>query len=154
WPRQTRPGTPIGMSDAPTLRGTLFVVGPGPGAPGLLTPDAAAALEEAEVVGYRAWHSVGSYWTLALSPLVRGRESRPPAADPVMAPLGPLRTTRGGSGRARSARGPRRGSRRTSAWPWHTRPTPPPASPPHAGAPPATSPPRPAPAAPASPARS
>ena len=37
-------------------RGTLWIVGLGPGAPGLLTPDAAAALAAAEVVvGYRGY---------------------------------------------------------------------------------------------------
>ena len=36
--------------------GTLTIVGLGPGSPGLLTPDAAAALEAAEVVvGYRGY---------------------------------------------------------------------------------------------------
>lgn len=37
-------------------RGTLFVVGLGPGSPGLLTPDAGAAIDAAEVVvGYRGY---------------------------------------------------------------------------------------------------
>jgi len=36
--------------------GILFVVGLGPGAPGLLTPDAARAIERADaVVGYRGY---------------------------------------------------------------------------------------------------
>src|SRR4051794_10157857 len=36
--------------------GTLFVVGIGPGSPGLLTPDASAAIEAADVVvGYRGY---------------------------------------------------------------------------------------------------
>src|SRR5688572_24886450 len=40
----------------PNRRGILYIVGLGPGAPGLLTPDAAAALERAEtVVGYRGY---------------------------------------------------------------------------------------------------
>src|SRR5207237_382564 len=44
------------MNTARTTRGRLYVVGLGPGSPGLLAPDASAALAEAEVVvGYRGY---------------------------------------------------------------------------------------------------
>jgi precorrin-3B C17-methyltransferase len=44
------------MNHAGSHSGTLFVVGLGPGAPGLLAPDAAAAIDRAEVVvGYRGY---------------------------------------------------------------------------------------------------
>ncbi len=44
------------MNDSPRNPGTLFVVGLGPGCPGLLTPDAASALDAADtVVGYRGY---------------------------------------------------------------------------------------------------
>lgn len=44
------------MRQAPSSRGVLYVVGLGPGAPGLLTPDAADALDAADVVvGYHGY---------------------------------------------------------------------------------------------------
>jgi precorrin-3B C17-methyltransferase len=44
------------MNDSTRSPGTLFVVGLGPGSPGLLTPDAASALDAADVVvGYQGY---------------------------------------------------------------------------------------------------
>ena len=44
------------MNDDPARAGTLFLVGLGPGSPGLLPPDAVAAIEAADtVVGYRGY---------------------------------------------------------------------------------------------------
>src|SRR4051794_36003486 len=44
------------MNDEQRERGILYVVGLGPGSPGLLTPDASSALDAAEtVVGYRGY---------------------------------------------------------------------------------------------------
>src|SRR5512143_2702340 len=44
------------MSDDRRGTGTLYVVGLGPGSPGLLTPDASAALDAADaVVGYHGY---------------------------------------------------------------------------------------------------